>query len=431
MKIICFGDSLTACGGDEGRFSDILADRFPGHLFVNKGVGGESFVEARARFEQDVLAEKPDVVLLELGAVDWWRNERPPEAWAADLEDFVRRSKQNGAKVVILGVFGDYLDASGQRRPKTYGSDERAIAYRGLEAEIARRYGCPYIANIQERIIGDRCCWLDANHPNERGNRYVADAIEPVLADILGCRPLPLRKPNLRTLRDFWQEAVQLAPQRLAVVDGDRRLTYGEADNAVQRLAAGLAAEAGAEKPRVAVFLPNCLEYYLLYWAVQYLGGVIIPLNTWLKEEGLRGIFQRVQPQILIVQSERDIAPLHAAAAAPPRRILALEPGSSAIRPYRRLYEHGAEPPLPEIAADDLAIIMHTSGTTAVPKGAMMRHSDLMFNVATAINAHQFSSRDVHLLVNPMFHATALYSMLPTAAYQKSAVVIVATTSPD
>ncbi len=61
----------------------------------------------------------------------------------------------------------------------------------------------------------------------------------------------------------------------------------------------------------------------------------------------------------------------------------------------------------------------------------MMRHSDLMFNVAAAINAHDFSPHDVHLLVNPMFHCTALYSSLPTAAYQKAPVVIVSTTEPE
>lgn len=60
-----------------------------------------------------------------------------------------------------------------------------------------------------------------------------------------------------------------------------------------------------------------------------------------------------------------------------------------------------------------------------------MRHSDLMFNVTAAINAHDFNAQDVHLLVNPMFHCTALYSSLPTAAYQKTPVVIVSTTEPE
>jgi acyl-CoA synthetase (AMP-forming)/AMP-acid ligase II len=83
------------------------------------------------------------------------------------------------------------------------------------------------------------------------------------------------------------------------------------------------------------------------------------------------------------------------------------------------------------LRADDLSIIMHTSGTTSTPKGAMMRHGDLMFNVSAAINAHDFSPRDVHLLVNPMFHCTALYSSLPTAACQRAPVVIVSTTEPE
>jgi len=49
----------------------------------------------------------------------------------------------------------------------------------------------------------------------------------------------------------------------------------------------------------------------------------------------------------------------------------------------------------------------------------------------TTINAQGFAPFDVHLLVNPMFHCTALYSSLPAAAYQKSTIVITAETQPD
>jgi acyl-CoA synthetase (AMP-forming)/AMP-acid ligase II len=53
-----------------------------------------------------------------------------------------------------------------------------------------------------------------------------------------------------------------------------------------------------------------------------------------------------------------------------------------------------------------------------------MRHCDLLFNIMVAINAHNFDNNDVHLLVNPMFHCTALYSTLPAAAYTRTPVVI-------
>ncbi len=430
MKIICFGDSLTACGGENGRFSDILGDRFPAHQFVNRGNGGDSFVEALLRFENDVLAEHPDIVLVELGANDWWRNERPGQAWAADLEQILQRLRAIGARPVVLGVFGPYLDEAGDRTPKQYGIDERAVAYRDVEAAVAARYDAPYVPNIQERIIDRRCCWLDRNHPNEFGNRHVADSIEPVLAKLLGETPRPVRKPRLQTLRDFWLEALALAPDNLAVVHGTRRLTFAQADAEVRRLAAGIAAHTQVTHPKVALFLPNCLEYFLVYWAVARLGGSIVPLNTLLKAESLCGIFSNVKPDLLILRGSVDREPLAALQQAPIPVVVRLDPdANSPGLPWTELFGDGPVPE-PAIAADAPAIIMHTSGTTATPKGAVMRHCDLMFNVMTTINAHQFSVRDVHLLINPMFHCTALYSSLSTAAYTKTPVVITASGDP-
>lgn len=426
MRVVCFGDSLTSCGGAEGRFSDILQDRFPGHVFINKGIGGETFVEARARLAADVLAEHPDVVLVEYGANDWWRNERPYTEWASDLEWCITRIQQAGARAVALDVFGPYRDEDGGLREKRFGADDRSQAYRKLEEELTARHGCPYVPNIQERIYANRRCWSDSNHPNEYGNRFVADTIEPVLEQLLGTSARPVRKPDLDTTRDFWREAVALAPDRLAVVDGERRMSYREADAVVEQLAAGIAAASGVVSPMVAVHLPNCLEYYLIYWAVQRLGGVIVPLNTWLKEDSLTGIFQMVEPDLLIVRGPQDDAVLRAAADLP---VFAVEPAGD-LRPFAELLETAGAAPEVKIAPDALSIIMHTSGTTSMPKGAMMRHCDLMFNVAAAINAHDFSPNDVHLLVNPMFHCTALYSSLPTAAYQKAPVVIVGATDP-
>jgi len=432
MKIVCFGDSLTACGGPGGRFSDILADRFPRHTFVNRGVGGETFEDALARLDSDVLAERPDIVLVEFGANDWRRAERPPEDWARDLETIVCKIRKTGAVPAILGVFGQYIDADGNYVEKTRGADERSRRFRDLERAVAGKYRIPYVPNIQERIIGNRCCWRDLNHPNEFGNRFVADAIETMLADLTGDAPLPIRKPNLQTTRDFWLEAVDLAPDHIAAVDGDRRVTFAEADAAIGRLAAGLQQAAGAARPKVAVFLPNCLEYFLIYWALARIGGVIVPLNTWLKRDSLAAIFRIVEPDLLIVRNRHDREVLAAAVEAPPKAAAALQtsPGDG-LTPFEQWAGHPAPPEPVEIAPDDLSIIMHTSGTTSVPKGAMMRHSDLMFNVMTAINAHQFTIEDVHLLVNPMFHCTALYSSLPTAAYQKTPVIITADTSAD
>jgi acyl-CoA synthetase (AMP-forming)/AMP-acid ligase II/lysophospholipase L1-like esterase len=431
MKIVCFGDSLTSCGGPGGRYSDILQDRFPSLRIINRGIGGQTLVDAKERLASDVLAEKPDAVLLEYGANDWWRDERPPAAWAADLAEIIEQIQAIGAKVAVLGVFGSYRDpVSGELREKVYGIDERARAYRDLERALAERYGCPYVANIQQDIIDDRCCWGDGNHPNEHGNRRVADQIAPILTAWSGCQEQAIRKQRLRTTRDFWDEAVALAPAQLAAVCGERRLSYAEADRRAGELAVGLQRASGKTRPMVAVCLPNGLEYFLLYWALVKIGAVIVPINPWLKEDSLDAILNTVEPDLLIVQGRGDKEVLACVSKRPPLPLFSVEKHAE-FADFASLFMPGEAPLREELAEDAPSIIMHTSGTTAAPKGAVMRHNDLIYNVMTTINAQGFQRGDVHLLVNPMFHCTALYSSLPAAAHQHCPVIITAETQPD
>jgi acyl-CoA synthetase (AMP-forming)/AMP-acid ligase II/lysophospholipase L1-like esterase len=429
MRVICFGDSLTSCGGQDGRYSDVLQSRFPDHEIINKGVGGETFVDAKARLREDVLDLKPDVVVVEFGANDWWKDERPYTAWAQDLEEVVLACQGVGAKVVVMGVFWHYRNGDGELVEKVYGIDERAVAFRQLEKAVAEKLGCEYVPNHQLEIIGNRCCWRDRNHPNENGNRSVATLLEPALEKLLGCKAKPIRKEHPQTTRDMWDEAVALAGDKLAAVFGETRLTFAEAEVQVARLAAGLQQATGVERPRVAVFLPNCLEYFLIYWAVAKIGGQIVPLNTWLKEDSLTAIFANIAPDALLVQSKTDKVVLKAATQQKKVALAALKP-SEGLADFADWFVD-AEPEIPTIDPDDISIIMHTSGTTSIPKGAVMRHSDLMFNGMTTINAQKFVPSDIHLIVNPMFHATALYSSLPVAAYQKAPVIITADTTPD
>jgi acyl-CoA synthetase (AMP-forming)/AMP-acid ligase II len=232
---------------------------------------------------------------------------------------------------------------------------------------------------------------------------------------------------EIRSTRDMWENNLPRFPRKTAVVEGDTTLSYAEANERIERLRTAFAARLGIRQhDNVPVLLPNSLEYYLVYWALVKLGAVVVPVNTRLRPEEMRHILRSTDGSVLIAH-ESLWKTAHAALPDCPNIKTVVSVGFKAdgLIPYDELAATEPQPyDPPAIAPEDLAIIMHTSGTTGVPKGALMRHADLLFNVKCAIIAQSWRHEDVHLLVVPMFHATALYSMLPSSAYLGSTVVI-------
>jgi lysophospholipase L1-like esterase len=177
--IVCIGDSLTVCGGEGGRYTDWLAQWLAPHDIFNKGVNGDTLAGGRSRFERDVLALKPDVVVVELGANDFWQMKRPIEQLRKDLEDMVSRAKKAGAEVVIASCFGN-RDYAAEKKVE-YGVERYRFADQIwlMEEDVCHRYGCLYVPNVQADIKpnGKKPYWDDTNHPNKEGNRFVAKRI--------------------------------------------------------------------------------------------------------------------------------------------------------------------------------------------------------------------------------------------------------------
>ncbi len=183
LTIVCFGDSLTACGGEGGRYSDWLQKWLPDHTIVNKGIGGDTLATGRHRFERDVLLLKPDIVILELGANDWWQRARPIEALHADLEAMVSSARAQNAAVVIASCFGRADYYPGQSDEFTGEPADFGEAIWRMEVQIADKYDAQYVPNMQVDIKrkGMEPYWADKNHPNKAGNRFVAERLLPCI----------------------------------------------------------------------------------------------------------------------------------------------------------------------------------------------------------------------------------------------------------
>jgi acyl-CoA synthetase (AMP-forming)/AMP-acid ligase II len=232
-----------------------------------------------------------------------------------------------------------------------------------------------------------------------------------------------IRLPHLAAC---WDNAVAKLPHAPAIIADDETLTYAEADALIARLAAYLADVAGVGRgDRVCLALPNCREFVLAYWATLRLGAVVAPINTRLRADELQYVLKNCDPKTIVLH-EQTAAVTQGALAAEglsPHVLVAGEtPADGPPIDWGGLEARATR--TADIAAQDLAVILHTSGTTGVPKGAMMRHEDLLFNVANAILAHSFRHEDRHLLAIPCFAPTASYSLLASTAYLGASLII-------
>lgn len=214
VRVVAFGDSLTAPRGPLVTYATLLARELPGRgaavELLNAGVPGNTTVAARARYKRDVLDRRPDVVLILLGTndamVDVWKTPPgteprvPPATTAGNLRYFVRAAREAGARPVLLtpvpirwtdklkGLYGkppyDPADPMGLNvtlvtaveAARAVAREER-VPLVDLYAAFVEWGGVP--GNALDSL------YLDGMHPNDRGHRLAADRLVPVVAGLL------------------------------------------------------------------------------------------------------------------------------------------------------------------------------------------------------------------------------------------------------
>jgi long-chain acyl-CoA synthetase len=243
------------------------------------------------------------------------------------------------------------------------------------------------------------------------------------------------------TLRDIFLNARAFGPREFLVYEDDRA-TYEAFARAAITLARQLQADGVRKGDRVAVILRNLPEWPVAFYAGVLAGAIVTPLNGWWTGPELEYGLADSGTQIVIVDDERleRITPLLAGLADLERIYVARLPeGVEATGRVRRLetvigpvnsWKDLPDLALPDvdIAPDDDATILYTSGTTGRPKGALGTHRNMTANVLTSgiaaarnfLRAGQpLPESDPHklpqrssLLVVPLFHATGLSATL-------------------
>lgn len=197
---------------------------------------------------------------------------------------------------------------------------------------------------------------------------------------------------------------------KVGVIYGEKRYTYGEMGERVLRLANALV-ELGVRKgDRVAFLSPNIPPMLEAHFAVPLVGGALVAINTRLASAEIEYILNHSGSKILFVDTE--LAPLILPIQRNLRtveRIVAIAdvaPAAPAELEYETLLEGSASTPIPWLLEDEEETISinYTSGTTGRPKGVMYTHRGAYLNAMGELLELGLSLDSVYLWTLPMFH---------------------------
>ena len=196
--------------------------------------------------------------------------------------------------------------------------------------------------------------------------------------------------------------AVDLYGRKTGVVSGQRRLTYAEFGERVERLAFGLRAEGVTPADRVAYLSFNTHQLLEGYFAPPLIRAIVMPLNVRLTAAELTCILNHAEPRVVIF--EADFAPiveqLRAACPAVHRWI---ETGPA----YEELLGRGRiqRPDIFTFDEREIAELFYTSGSTGTPKGVTLSHRTLYLHMLAVSATFYNDETMVELHTIPLFHA--------------------------
>lgn len=234
------------------------------------------------------------------------------------------------------------------------------------------------------------------------------------------------RPKNLTEL--LWKN-VSLYPDKEALVCENIRLSYGQFQDKIDRMAYQLYNQWGVRKgDRVGVLFGNNIEFCISIFAICQLGAIAVTLNTRLQAPELEFMLNDSGSKLLIM--DKDYYPnienirnnltsleqifIHGQKPFPPETL-----------PFEELIKYAAPKRIVEkVDEDDIAFIVYTSGTTGRPKGAMEAHINIIHSCVNYQRVMGITPEDKTLIAVPLFHITGMVAQLILFLYAGGTAVI-------
>jgi long-chain acyl-CoA synthetase len=273
--------------------------------------------------------------------------------------------------------------------------------------------------------------------PESLASVYEAAAVRPWTKLYVPGTASP--RPGAVTALDLFRAAPRGAP---AVFYFDKALTYAELDCLSERLAGWLWRHGVGRGDRVAVILQNTPQFLIAAVAAWKVGAIVVSLNPMYRTPELGKLFADCEPKAVLCHDDQwDVVSPASGAIDPelmlwtsarefqtrndPRVLRALDgvaPPSRALA--KVLAEDAPAPPAPALSPDDVGLLLYTSGTTGVPKGAMLTHRNLVANAYVCRDHFELSRASRIFGVAPLFHVTGFEIQLVAGFAAGAALVL-------
>ncbi len=214
--------------------------------------------------------------------------------------------------------------------------------------------------------------------------------------------------------------------QKIAIIHDDKRITYDELRDSIQRLASGFVSLGVQRGDRIVLLLKNSPEFVISFFAITMVGAVAVPLNIQYKEQELTTYIRDSEPKVIIASNQ--IAPLI-------EKItylnnmdclnISVPDGKDGASSYTHLIKENS--PLKstmDILPEDEALCQYSSGSTGKPKRIIRTFFNLVSEAENYCSTVNMTSDDNILCVIPLFHSHGFGNCMLASNYAGATLIL-------
>ena len=250
-------------------------------------------------------------------------------------------------------------------------------------------------------------------------------------------------------LHEFLRYHARQQPEHTAYIWYGRRISYAELDRASDAFAARLHALGVTKGDPVALFMNNCPQYIMAHFGIQKLGAIVCPCGPLFKSHELQYQLSDLQARVIVAADSlldvvaqvrgqtalehvfvvryTELLPERPEIEVPPELLAQRDQACSwpaGAEDFLAVTRSGASAPEVSLDMDEVALMTYTSGTTGLPKGAMLSYRNALFKSAAAANCNGVRPADVLLAIAPLYHIAGMLMGINVTVYAGATSVL-------